>query len=47
MLRHFFNSAVIANWASSSKSSVIPNLKVESGGGGGGEGGVILKVEDH
>ena len=47
MRRHFFNSAVIANWASSSKSSVIPNLKVESGGGGGGEGGVILKVEDH
>ena len=28
--------------ASSSKSSVIPNLKVESKGGGG-----ILKVEDH
>ena len=26
-------------WASSSKSSVIPNLKVESGGWGGGGGG--------
>ena len=24
-------------WASSSKSSVIPNLKVESGAGGGGD----------
>ena len=35
-------------WASSSKSSVIRNLKVDSGwGGGGGVGGGILKVEDH
>ena len=36
-------------WASSSKSSVIRNLKVDSGGWGGGGWlvGGILKVEDH
>ena len=37
-------------WVSSSKSSVIRNLKVDSGGGVGVGGllvGGILKVEDH